>query len=102
MSMFSGKCDFYDEIEIFGLDRILKAKVYIGDKLLQLNSLRDCIPYYPYIVMSAAYKINGQDLIRLSDKSWIDMEAEKYGETTIHELYRNKLKEEIDKYEKTN
>lgn len=31
MSRFSGKCDFCDEIEIFGLDHILNSDVYVGD-----------------------------------------------------------------------
>ena len=31
MSRFSGKCDFFDEIEIFGLEHILNSEVYVGD-----------------------------------------------------------------------
>lgn len=31
MSRFSGKCDLCDEIEIFGLERILNSDVYVGD-----------------------------------------------------------------------
>jgi hypothetical protein len=30
MSKYSGKCDFWDEIEIFGLEKILKSKIYLG------------------------------------------------------------------------
>lgn len=52
MSRFSGKCDFCDEIEIVGLDKILNAEVYVGDNKepLKLNCLADCIPYYPYAI----------------------------------------------------
>ena len=96
MSMFSGKCDFYDEIAIFGLNQILKSKVYVGDSKepLKLNSLRDCIPYYPYVVV-ASFTTNGSGTIILTSKSWVDIEAEKYGEMDIHKYYREMLEEEI-------
>lgn len=37
MSRFSGKCDFCDEIETVGLDKILNAEVYVGDSKEPLN-----------------------------------------------------------------
>lgn len=98
MSIFSGKFDFHDEIEIFGLDYILKAKVYIGDSQspLSLNSLKDCVPYFPYVVTIAAY--NDNPVLRLSDRSWVDIEEERYGHMDIHDRYREFLKKEMEKY----
>lgn len=101
MSRFSGKCDFYDEIEIFGLDRVLSAKIFIGenDYPLAITSYKDCIPYFPYIVtMSFHDKNEGRDIIRLSEKSWVDIEAGRYGKLPIHDLYKELLKEEKEKY----
>ena len=100
MSKFSGKCDFYDEIEIFGLENILKSKVYIGDnkKPLTLTCREDCIPYYPYVVTASA-KTNNVGTIFLTNKSWVDIEAERYGEMSCHKHYRELLKKELEKAE---
>lgn len=32
MSRFSGRCDFYDGIETLGLNAILNAQVYVGNR----------------------------------------------------------------------
>lgn len=97
MSKFSGKCDFYDEIEIFGLENILNSRIYVGDNKepLELTCREDCIPYYPYIVTASA-KTNGVGTIFLTDKSWVDIEAEKYGEYPFHNHYRDLLKKELE------
>lgn len=98
MSKFSGKCDFYDEIQIFGLDYVLNATIYIKGQVepLNLNSLKDCVPYFPYIVTMASY--NQNPILHLSSKSWVDIEEERYGHMRMHDLYREFLKEEIEKY----
>ena len=98
MSKFSGKCDFCDEIAIFGLDHILNSKVYVGDSKdpLKLSCLADCVPYYPHIVsMSHHDPVNNCGYIRLTDKSWVDIESERYGEQRIHEYYREELRKEL-------
>ena len=99
MSKFSGKCDFYDEIEIFGLDRILTAKVYIGDSdyPLSLKTYADCIPYFPHII-TMSFTSENQTVIRLSEKSWVDIEEHRYGKMPIHDYYRQLLKEEKEAY----
>ena len=98
MSKFSGKCDFYDEIEIFGLENILKSKVYVGENKepLNLTCREDCIPYYPYVV-TCSVKTNNVGTIHLTSKSWVDIEAEKYGEFGCHNHYRELLKKELEK-----
>ena len=98
MSRFSGKCDFCDEIKIFGLEHILNSEVYVGDseEPLKLTCLADCVPYYPHIVSVAHHdNVNNCGYIRLSEKSWVDIEAERYGEHQIHEYYREELRKEL-------
>jgi hypothetical protein len=102
MSKFSGKCDFYDEICICGIDVILNAKVYVGDEKepLVLKSLSDCVPYYPYITTASYYNsISGERVIFLTDKSWVDIEEERYGHHAMHDIYKNMLIDEIAKAE---
>lgn len=100
MSGFSGKCDFFDEIDIFGLDHILNSEVYVGNSRepLELHCLADCVPYYPYVI-SSSYMDNvaKKGVIHLTDKSWVDIEAKRYGEMAIHQYYRDKLRHEMEK-----
>lgn len=100
MSRFSGKCDFCDEIGFLGIDRILAAKIFVGNSNipLKLNNIKDCIPYYPYIVTCSSCSKERGDTIRLTSKSWIDIEEERYGYYPFMDYYRNLLKEEIEKY----
>lgn len=98
MSRFSGKCDFCDEIEIFGLEHILNSEVYVGDseEPLKLTCLADCVPYFPHIVCLSHHDTKKNcGHIRLTDKSWVDIEAERYGEHQIHEYYREGLRKEL-------
>ena len=61
MSNFSGSCDVYDSFVMIHnyTDEELKnnVKVYIGrdNRLLELNSIKDLIPYYPHLISSACY-----------------------------------------------
>ena len=99
MSGFSGKCDFFDEIDIFGLDCILNSKVYVGDSRepLELHCRADCVPYYPYIIASSYMdNVEKKGIIHLTAKSWVDIEAERYGEMGIHQYYRDKLRNEME------
>lgn len=98
MSRFSGKCDFCDEIEIFGLEHILNSEVYVGDSKepLKLTCLADCVPYFPYIVCLSHHDTKKNcGHIWLTDKSWVDIEAERYGEHQTHEYYREELHKEL-------
>lgn len=100
MSRFSGKCDFHDEIVIAGLEHILNSEVYVGNSAepLKLTCLADCVPYYPYVV-SIAYHDNVKKCgyIKLTEKSWVDIEIERYGKFNIHDYYKQALQEEIER-----
>lgn len=59
MSRYSGKCDFYDVIEIHGEDWIFnKFKFYVrtkqGNKNIRFAEKRDMMPFYPHIVTAMA------------------------------------------------
>lgn len=100
MSRFSGKCDFYDEIEISGLECILNSKVYVGNSSepLKLTCLADCVPYYPYIISVAHFDSERKcAYIRLTDKPWPDIEEERYGNRLrMHDYYRQALQDELE------
>lgn len=74
MSRFSGKCDFYDHIEINGIEKVLASNIYIGENIipLKINSEKDCIPYYAHIVY-----LSTPTTARLTTRSWIDEEEDK-------------------------
>ena len=100
MSIFSGKCDFCDEIEIWGLDHILNCDIYVGDsgEPLKLTCLADCVPYYPYVTAVAAHdKVKNKGYIRLTEKSWVDLEEERCGHHAVFDMYRQYLREEIER-----
>ena len=99
MSRFSGKFDFYDEIEINGLDLILNSQVFVGDSLtpLRLTCREDCIPYYPYVpVMAGVDQARGRGTFYLTAKPWPEIQAERYGIDPSH--YRQELEWELGKH----
>ncbi len=60
ISKYSGRCDLYDTLEIYNytLDELQNnVTIYIGKNSdeLHINSMYDLIPYYPYIITSAAF-----------------------------------------------
>lgn len=73
MSKFCGKCDFADSIEIRGVDKILEAEIYVGNKKLEAETYKDLIPYLAYIVGIMASS-DGRMYIRLSRESYVDTE----------------------------
>lgn len=109
MSKFSGRFDFYDLIVLHGFDYVQHSRVYtvggfdqqtgkvIPEKRLEFESLKDAVPYYPYIItMSSTGKDAGT--IYLSAKSWVDIEEERYGHFAAHDRYRRELQEELGRW----
>ena len=105
MSIYSGKCDLYDQIEIFGEKHILNSKIYIGnsDKPLEFNNIKEFIPYYPYIITSSCGDKNGS-IIRLTDESYVDIHEKELLEFMLNEIMkiynrckRKKVKFDVDK-----
>mgnify|MGYP007069954144 CR=1 FL=1 len=72
MSRYSGKCDFGDTYEILG-ERMKNADVFIGDNKvpLELNSKKDALPYFPFIV-GLMGSSDEKTVIYLSSESYVD------------------------------
>ena len=73
MSIYTGKCDFYDHIEICGLDNVLKSEIYLGDMhhKIEFKNELDLMQYYPHLVAFAS-GMKGKGTIILSRNSYID------------------------------
>ncbi len=95
MSLYSGKCDFCDMCDIHNIDNILKSNVYIGWNIipLKIESEKDLIPYYPYIVALSS-TTNGVGEIRLSTESYVDKQDRETLEWYVKDCqkYMNKCK----------
>ena len=90
MSEFSGKCDFKDTIDIWGADAICSSNIYLYEQLipLRIDTEKDLIPYYPYIVISAAMSKTGKNEIHLSKESYVDS----YEKDLLTNILKNHLK----------
>lgn len=79
MSMFSGKCDCYDTliaIHNYTEDDLKnKVKIYVGNNTepLHIESYKDLIPYYPYLISFAMFS-KGKSVVHLSSESFVDSE----------------------------
>lgn len=124
MSRFSGKCDFYDHLFMTTENEEDAFEKFRGTKLykmkpsaecvpvkaisdfprnwipIQYGSLKDLIPYYPYIISTSFCDNADSDnsTIILSSKSWVDIEEMRYGHWNIHDYYRDALRKEMERY----
>ena len=56
MSKFSGKCDFYDVIEMRGFDYIKNSEIYVGNiGPIKIEKPEDLIPYYGFLVSAGGF-----------------------------------------------
>lgn len=100
MSKFSGKYDFADHVEMSGVNNVLQSDIYIAGQRLDLRSEKDLVPYYPHIIiMSYCDHNTHKSIVHLSEKSWVDIEEERYGHMGMHDYYRQFLREEMAKWE---
>lgn len=99
MSKYSGKCDFGDLCEIYGEEKTVKAKVYIGNNIMPLaiNSYKDALPYFPFLVGLSVCNEDGMTM-RLSRESYVDSYEREvlssYLDTVIRYYKRCKRKKE--------
>ena len=76
MSKFSGKCDFADQIEMFGYkDAVLNGETYIGKdrERVVFESENDLVLYYPYVPGIVSMS-DGKCDMWLGEKSYITNE----------------------------
>lgn len=81
ISRYTDRCDLGDTVEIFGVDNILsKYKIYISDCIvpLKIDSEKELLPFYPYIVAIMVSNKEEGGTIRLSSKSYIDEQEEEW------------------------
>lgn len=109
MSKFSGKCDVYDTLISIHqyTDEELKnnVKIYVGGskESLQINSEKDLIPYYPYIVASASFNNSERkSIIQLSKESWVDTEERDQLQFNLNQALKvyNKCKRKGEPFDK--
>lgn len=88
MSKFSGKCDFFDTVEIYSPKDLLNAKVYINKHRIKFEDESDLIPYYPYIIGSMASSRNEDGSASMT----IHLSAESYVDQYEKQTLSNKIK----------
>lgn len=76
ISRYSDKCDFADHIEIFGVENVLKADIYVGDTKIDAKGYNDLIPYLPHIICISCGSKDGGSYIKLTEKSQVDIHEE--------------------------
>lgn len=103
ISSYSGKCDCYDTLVAIHqyTEEQLKnnVKIYVGDSStpLHIESYKDLIPYYPYIIGSAYFNNEEKSaVIHLSSESFVDM-----NERERLELYLKLALKEYNKCKRT-
>lgn len=88
ISSYSDRCDFCDHIYFSGVENVLKADIYVGDKKLEAKEYRDLIPYLPYIIGIFIGGKDGDSYIRLSKESYVDS----YERETLEWYLKNLLR----------
>lgn len=82
ISRYSGKCDVFDVlVDIREITDFSKVKIYAYDNSiipLRIDSQKDLMPYYPYIVAISVGNSDGTQIIHLSEKSYVDTEEEEH------------------------
>lgn len=93
MSNYSGKYDVYDWFYMSKSptdDYISKSEFYIwrGNKKhrLDIQTAKDLIPYYPFIIAMGNYQKDGFSIVHLSSESFVDKEEEEIIESMLHRI----------------
>ena len=76
MSMLTGKCDFYDDVNMIGnIEEYLgdNADIYVGDIRIKNDTEKDLVLYYPFTIATGAHS-KEHNTIHLARYSYIDYE----------------------------
>lgn len=94
---YSDECDFSEDIIIFGLDKIMKATIYLGENKIQINSPRDLSLYYAFGIARSYTNPDGSEYIKLSYQDLNTLQITLYGEywTEYVKKYRQNWYEAI-------
>lgn len=105
MSIYSGKCDVYDSlVMINNMTDFSKVKIYASDNHiipLRIDSQKDLIPYYPYIVVMMSSNKDEGTSVHLSGKSYVDAEEEERLQWRLDQLkkYYRRCKRNHEPYD---
>lgn len=90
ISKYSNKCDLYDVlVDIREVTDFSKVKIYAANNSivpLRIDSQKDLMPYYPYIVAISVSNSDGTQIIHLSEGSYVDIEEEEHLTWSLDEL----------------
>lgn len=103
ISVYSGKCDCYDTlVEINKITDFSNTEIYAGSNRLiplRIDSQKDLMPFYPYLITMISSSKNGVDTVYLSDKSYVDKEEEEWLQwrlTQLKKYYRRCKRNHVD------
>ena len=92
ISKYSNKCDLYDVlVDIREITDFSKVKIYAANNSivpLRIDSQKDLMPYYPYIVAISISNSDGTQIIHLSEGSYVDIEEQERLTWNLDELKR--------------
>ena len=95
ISRYSGKCDLYDVlVDIREVTDFSKVKIYAANNSivpLRIDSQKDLMPYYPYIIGMHVSDGKGNMEVYLGRKSYVDNEEEEcltWDLDTLKQYYR--------------
>ena len=96
MSIFSGKCDFYDHFCMIGNDgdeekikeKLKSLTLYVYGKdgrhhLVKSDTIKDIAKYYPYLVSTGCCSKEHGEYINLSADCYIDREEREHHEVPL-------------------
>lgn len=88
MSVYSGKCDVYDHFSMRAeTDEDIEKEIqrtdfyiYLKDRKhkLDIHTVKDLIPYYPFLTSAYAYNKEGKSNMFLSSESFVDQEEKQF------------------------
>ena len=91
ISLYSGRCDLKDTLDIFGVNEIIKKyKIYASNQILPLEvkEPKDLIPYYPFLTSSMSSNKETGGTIYLTSESYIDTEERQSLTWTLNNLIK--------------
>lgn len=105
ISVYSGRCDLCDTVEIHGIEEIInKYKIYYCDQILPLEvkKKKDLIPYYPFLVYEMGSNKETGGTIHLSSRSYVDEEEKEQLQWILNDALRywNKYKRQKKSFDK--
>ena len=91
ISKYTDRHDFGDTVEIFGVEKILsKYQIYLYNSIvpLKMESKRELLPFYPYLIGMMYSNREEGGVIRLSSESYIDTQEKEWLGWTLRDAQK--------------